>query len=234
MAVKKGGLRSAIAASKSNAPKPKGTRSTMPLSAILDRPHGDTRPLNPAHISELAESIAAVGLIQPIAVDSQGHLLAGGHRRAALELLEQEQPARYAELFSQGVPVRVFEFDAAEDADQAIAIEAAENEKRRDYTPAEVRELADRLVQAGYSNSSGRPKKEQKALVPALMTIVGKSRRTVQRYLEPGEKSAPDDTLSKWPKRAAQIEKWAEDPEVKAIARVLRNAAKCLRELEPD
>lgn len=160
-----------------------GTKSTLALRSIKDRPHGDTRPLNTAHVQELAESITALGLIQPLAVDAEGHLLAGGHRRAALLLLEKEQSKRFSELFSKGIPVQVFDFSASNDPEQAIVIEAAENEKRRDYTPAEVRELADRLVAAGYRNTKGKPKKGQKALTPALMTIVGKSRRTVQSYL---------------------------------------------------
>lgn len=160
------------------------TKREKQLSEIRDRPHGDTREITPTHVDELAENIAAVGLIQPLVVDSQGHLLAGGHRRAALQKLKQEQPERFLEFFPRGeVPVRVFDFNAADDPERAIAIEAAENEQRRDYTPAEVRELADRLVAAGYRNTKGKPKKGQKALTPALMTIVGKSRRTVQSYL---------------------------------------------------
>jgi len=203
---------------------PKESKRDLRLTDIRDRPHGDTRPLNTDHVSELAESIAAVGLIQPLAVDVQGHLLAGGHRRAALELLEQEQPKQFAQLFPQGtIPVRVLEFNAADDPDQAIAIEAAENEKRRDYTPAEVRELADRLVEAGYRNTKGKPRNGQKALTPALMTIVGKSRATVQRYLaDPPSDNVSHEALSKWGKRAVQIERWAEQTGDKAI--ILRAA----------
>ena len=44
-------------------------------------PDGDTRELNPTHIEELAANIGAVGLIQPLAVDSGGHLLAGVQRQ---------------------------------------------------------------------------------------------------------------------------------------------------------
>lgn len=166
-------------------------RQGLKLEQISDRPHGDTRPLNPQHVEELADSIAAVGLIQPLAVDNEGHLLAGGHRRAALEMLALEQADKFAELFPKGlVPTRVFEFSAATEPDRAIAIEAAENEKRRDYTPTEVRALAERLVEAGYRSTKGKPKKGQKALQPALMVIVGKSRATVQRYLAGDNKAA--------------------------------------------
>ena len=116
--------------------------STLALDQIIDRSGGDSRPLTPSHVTNLAESLAAVGLIQPIAVDNQGRLLAGGHRRAAIEELKESNPDAFQKHFSEGIPVRRYEFDAAENMELALAIEATENEKRRDYTPAEVRELA--------------------------------------------------------------------------------------------
>lgn len=187
MPVRKGGLDNAITAAKDkgNAQKPNSMKRAMPLEDIKNRPHGNTRALNEEHVRQLMDSIAAVGLIQPLAIDNKGHLLAGGHRRAALITLEAEQPNRYAEFFSKGIPVRVFDFDAKADPQQAIAIEAAENEKRRDYTPAEVRALADKLLEKGYSygTKGGKPKKGTKALRPAIALIIGKSEKTVQRYL---------------------------------------------------
>src|SRR5918999_6037765 len=67
-------------------------RCTLPLSAICSRPGGDTRPLNVGHVIELAESIAAVGLVEPLAVDNGGRLLAGARRLAALNLLAESEP----------------------------------------------------------------------------------------------------------------------------------------------
>ena len=190
-------LQSAIASAKDRrTPKLASAKRVMSLEHIKDRPHGDTRALNNEHVGELVESIAAVGLIQPIAVDKAGHLLAGGHRRAALEILSEINPQRYLELFPSGIPVRAFDFDAAKEQERSLAIEAAENEKRRDYTPAEVRELADRLIEAGYRATGGKPKKGQKALTPALVTIVGKSRRTIQRYLESQKDTASYGAVS--------------------------------------
>jgi ParB family transcriptional regulator, chromosome partitioning protein len=157
--------------------------STLALDQIIDRSSGDSRPLTPSHVTNLAESIAAVGLIQPIAVDNQGRLLAGGHRRAAIEELKESNPDVFKKHFSEGIPVRRYEFDAAENVELALAIEATENEKRRDYTPAEVRELASRLKEAGYHYTPGRAKAGQKSFLPSLSVIVGKSERTVQRYL---------------------------------------------------
>lgn len=155
----------------------------LPLNQITDRPGGDTRPLNHSHVQALAESIAAVGLIQPIAVDNQGRLLAGGHRRAAIAYLQSSNPTAFAQWFEADVPVHRFDFDASANESRALAIEASENEKRRDYTAAEVRELADRLVAVGYTNKRGGVKKGEKAIGPTLEIITGKSRRTIERYL---------------------------------------------------
>lgn len=154
----------------------------LPLEKILPRPE-DTRPINQAHVKELAESIAVLGLIQPIAVDVNGRLLAGGHRLAAIELLKGTDNKSYLKHFNKGIPSRTYEFDASEDEALALAIEATENEKRRDYTPSEVRELADRLEAAGYHRAKGRAKRGQKSVGPTLAMIVGKSQRTIERYL---------------------------------------------------
>lgn len=153
----------------------------LPLDKILDR-LADTRQIKPAHAAKLAESIAAIGLINAIAVDNQGRLLAGGHRRAAIGLLP---PSAMAKWFSNGIPVRMFDFDAALEPDKALAVEASENEQRLNYTPAEVRDLADRLTAEGYRRTAGKPKKGEKALTPALAIIVGVSKRTIERHLNP-------------------------------------------------
>jgi ParB family transcriptional regulator, chromosome partitioning protein len=163
----------------------------IPLEEITDRPGGDTRPLNQPHVEALAESIAAVGLIQPIAVDIKGNLLAGGHRQAAIYHLSVFNTEAFNTHFSLGIPVRRYDFDASQDTEMALAIEATENEKRRDYTLEEVKDLAERLKLAGYNYTSGRPKKGQKSLIPSLSVIVGKSDKTIRRYLEnaPQQKS---------------------------------------------
>ncbi len=154
----------------------------MTLETIVDRPM-DTRPLNQEHVVSLAASIGALGLIQPIAVDVEGRLLAGGHRLAALSYLRQNSPDVFAQYFETGIPVRRYDFDANADPDLALAIEATENEKRRDYTAAEVRELAERLKAAGYHHTKGRAKTGDKPLLPSLAEIVGKSERQIKRYL---------------------------------------------------
>lgn len=233
--MKKGSLSQAIAGTRTHKRQHlANTKKLMTLSDLKDRPHGDARPLNEDHVGELVESIAAIGLIQPIAVDREGHLLAGGHRKAALQVLEQTNKERYQKLFASGVPVRVFEFNAQDDHDKAIAIEAAENEKRRDYTPAEVRELAKKLVGAGYRDKQGKPKVGEKPLLPALMTIVGKSRATVKRYLADSDQKGSNEPFSdtkrqKLLKRAVsaldamQNSEEFDDDELKVLRRALRH-----------
>lgn len=161
--------------------------STLPLAQIQTRQQ-DTRPLNPKHVESLAESIAVLGLIEPLVIDNQGRLLAGGHRLAAISHLKETQQNKYQEKFpDELIPIRRLPFNADEDPELALQIEVAENEQRRDYTPTEVKAIADRLRESGYIDVKGRPKKGQKALMPALAVVVGKHLRTIQRYLENGE-----------------------------------------------
>lgn len=158
-------------------------RSTLFLEQIQDRLTG-TRQLQQDHVDQLAESIAVLGLIEPLVVDVRGRLLAGGHRKAAILYLKEQKIEAYSRQFpDEMIPVRVMSFDADEDPDLALQVEISENEKRRDYTPAEVRSLADRLRSSGYSDAPGRPSKGEKRLRPALEVIVGKSLRSVRRYL---------------------------------------------------
>lgn len=130
------------------------------------------------------DSIAVLGLIEPLVTDKKGRLLAGGHRLAAINLLKESQPEKYQTQFPEDrVPVRTLSFNAEEEPELALQIEIAENEQRRDYTSIEVKAIAERLRTAGYVEVKGRPKKGQKALMPALAVVVGKHLRTVQRYL---------------------------------------------------
>ena len=117
-----------------------GEVALMPLDKVLGRPAGDTRALDDEHLEALAESINALGLIEPLTVDRLGCLLCGAHRLLAVRRLAVQDPERW-----RLVPVRKMDFDAAADNARALAVEVAENEKRRDYKPAEVCALAERL-----------------------------------------------------------------------------------------
>lgn len=196
-------LTGALAIAKSRSVDTPSSPSTLSLDKISERVEGNSRPLNPAHIEELANSIAVVGLIAPIAVDIQGRLLAGGHRRAAILLLRHQDSKTFAKQFpNEQVPIRRYDFDSTIEPEKALAIEASENEKRRDYTPAEVRALADRLRAAGYRDASGKPKKGEKALRPALELIIGKSIRQVRRYLNDDASASTKNGLKKLEKQS--------------------------------
>jgi|SRR5579883_363555 len=175
-----------IAAARSKQGQPsqlKAQDSSLPLGQIQPRQE-DTRPLNAAHVAALMDSIAVLGLIEPLVTDKKGRLLAGGHRLAAINLLKESRPEKYQTQFPEDrVPVRTLSFNAEEEPELALQIEIAENEQRRDYTSIEVKAIAERLRTAGYVEVKGRPKKGQKALMPALAVVVGKHLRTVQRYL---------------------------------------------------
>ncbi|MBD3887622.1 ParB N-terminal domain-containing protein [Phormidium tenue FACHB-886] len=190
--------------------------STLPLAQIQTRQQ-DTRPLNSKHVESLAESIAVLGLIEPLVIDNQGRLLAGGHRLAAINHLKETQWDKYQEQFpDESIPIRRLPFNADEDAELALQIEVAENEQRRDYTPAEVKAIADRLRKSGYVDVKGRPKKGQKALMPALAVVVGKHLRTIQRYLggdEPQQKLVEKSTtrVVLLKQALSRLNKWQQD-----------------------
>ena len=74
------------------------TAATISLTDIRYRQQ-DTRSLNESHVFKLAESIAVVGLIEPLAIDAKGRLLAGSHRLAAIQWLKANKPSDYAAQF---------------------------------------------------------------------------------------------------------------------------------------
>lgn len=188
------------------------TVTSIKLDEIQDRSQEETRTINLAHVEELAESIGALGLIEPLVVDSRSRLLAGGHRRAAIAHLKSTNPEAYKKHFpGDYIRVNMMPFDSEVNPQMAFAIETAENEKRRDYTRAEVKAIAERLKAAGYEDVKGRPSEGQKPLMPALSVVIGKSIRTARRYLNEGESSKPqksgtDDRLLK--RALVSLEKW--------------------------
>jgi ParB family transcriptional regulator, chromosome partitioning protein len=149
-----------------------------------------TRDINESHVVALGESIAAIGLIQPLAVDQMNRLLAGAHRLAALRWLQGNRKARFLELFPEGIPVLRMDFNANSEADLALAIEISENEQRRDYNSSEIQRLAERLKAAGfhYNAEGGRPRTDSRPLMPTLELVVGKSARQLRRILNPENK----------------------------------------------
>ena len=185
----------------------KEKRTLVSLDLIQART-SNTRSLDQKHVQDLKQCIIAVGLLQPPVVDNQHRLLAGAHRLAALRLLKEEQSEVFVQQFPDGlIPVRIMPFDAEEEPERALDCEVAENEKRRDYTPSEVRALAERLRAAGYKKSRGKPKKGEKSLGPTLQVIVGKNLRTIQRYLSSGNERSVNTTNVVFTNELKQLQK---------------------------
>ena len=81
------------------------------------------------------------------------------------------------------LPVNVEDIDSKTDKRAALAIEIAENEKRKDYTKDDVKLIAERLKAAGYVDKNGRPKDGEVTLKQMLASMIGKSDRQVRRDL---------------------------------------------------
>ena len=201
------------------------TQQTMPVSKIQPRPEGDTRPLRIDHLLTMTESIYDLGLLEPIVVDKEGVLLAGGHRLASYKLLSTPSGSRLEKLLElcpegklsdedkdrltslpesssnlfESIPVCVLPFFSKEEKERALAIETAENTQRRDYTAKEVFGIYEQLLSLGYTDRDGRPKAGEKQAKPALATILGKSIRTVRRMVnQKDEKDTKDAQIKKF------------------------------------
>jgi ParB family chromosome partitioning protein len=150
---------------------------------------------------ELAESIAALGLIEPLVVDSTGILLAGGHRLAAIQSLKETNPELYDEQFPDDlIQVHMLQFEADKEPERALQVELAENEKRVNYTRDQIERLAERLKALNYRNIRGRPKEGEKALGPALAVAIGVSTRYVRKVLsEQGQESKNEENRNSVP-----------------------------------
>jgi len=215
------------------ADKERMQRAALPLDQIQERVT-DTRQLRQEHVEQLAESIAVLGLLEPLVVDNRGRLLAGGHRKAAIFSIKENNPEAYAQHFPDNtVPVRMMSFDAEADPERALQVEVSENEKRRDYTPAEVRALAERLRTAGYMDTPGRPTKDEKRLRPALEVIIGKSLRSVRRYLTEEKPVQIGQVSKKMALRQAKtaLERWQSLSEAERNTSVEKQLAKKLSQL---
>ncbi|QCS48051.1 plasmid partitioning protein (plasmid) [Picosynechococcus sp. PCC 11901] len=217
----------------------------VPLEQISDRIGSDTRVINEKHAQELAESIAVIGLIAPLTVDRHYRLLAGGHRRVALQFIRQAWPDRFAELFKNGVPVYIIDIDATTDVVDALQIEVEENTQRKNYTTEEIREAARKLEEAGYERLRGRPADGQKSLNRELMSVFRLSRRRITEILnEPSEKSEHPCALSKDLKQYETflrqsekfhrkiMERTMEDTQAPELQKIRRDLGRIIKNLE--
>lgn len=212
-----------------------GQQVFVPLTSILDRHSSDTRPINQKHVEALCESIAVLGLISPLTVDNKLRLLAGGHRRVALNILQENDSARFAELFPNGIPVRVMDFDSSEDEVSALQIEVEENTQRKNFTAAEIKEAASRLENAGYERLKGRPRKGQKSLKRELASVFRLSEDRIQKILnDSASKGRRTPTFSAH-NAIVTLETWLDTVEMSPSpekVKVLRHMKTLIRSLE--
>jgi hypothetical protein len=207
--------RSIAASNPQPALTPQGSPSVMPLDNIKPRAGFSVREVNPTEVDALVESIAQSGLISPICIDQNGALLAGEHRRQALIKLRDSKPDRFNTLFPSGVPVRIMPFDSAQDALEALRIQAAENEFRKSHTKADIRRIADELRTQGYVDVTGRPKPGEKPLKAELATMLHVSTRYIRSVLnepvDPPEVGTASELSPEWTKRRSTLAKWKID-----------------------
>jgi len=84
--------------------KLKAGPQVLGVDRIRLRKDADTRPLAAKHVLDLAECIAVLGLLEPLVIDTEGHLLAGGHRLAAIQLLAFDDEKRRTSYFTARIP----------------------------------------------------------------------------------------------------------------------------------
>jgi ParB family chromosome partitioning protein len=132
----------------------------VPVSSISPNPNQPRKEFEPNALAELADSIARVGLMQPIVVREIGpgkyQIIAGERRWRASQL---------AELTTVPVSIR-----SANDAD-AMQLALIENIQREDISPLELAEAYAGLIDAhGLSQET-------------LASLIGKSRPTIANTL---------------------------------------------------
>jgi ParB-like chromosome segregation protein Spo0J len=156
------------------------------------------------------ESIQVLGLITPLTVDRHYRLLAGGHRKAALEKLAKEQPERFKELFGEGVPVNIMDIDGEKESVRALQIEVEENTQRKNYTRSEIKEAARKLEKAGYEKLKGRPAEGQKSINRELSSVFGLSRRQITRIMNESKETQKSETRGALFSKIQQYDKQTE------------------------
>lgn len=199
--------------------------ATRDLRAIKPHP-SPSRILDARHVVDLARSIAVLGLIHPLVIDVEDVMIAGSHRYAALLLLAalpesrsgllaslcktaspavlkalieptQALPPISQDLDLTRVPVRILPLSQREQPDAAWRAEVAENERRKDYSVGEVKELAARLKDQGYSFGPGRAHQGTEKALPVLRAVVGKSERQLRRLLNDEPETRPHGRIEK-------------------------------------
>jgi hypothetical protein len=207
----------ALKAESGELPKMAPQTLRLPLEAIKNRVHNDLRPVIEERANTFARSIAMVGLIQPIAVDINDHLLAGDTRRRALTILKEASGKSAADLqavfpdaapeeltqiaaawlthgFDRGVPVHRMDIDSRTDPKAARNIETMENTQRHAFTKDEFKTVYRAYKAAGYKTTAGRPKKGERSIRPELVLVFGLSERHITTLIAEVEREDAGET----------------------------------------
>ncbi|MGO9047201.1 MAG: MT-A70 family methyltransferase [Rhodomicrobium sp.] len=161
------------------------TREHWPVTRIriadLVVPHDRMRKLRPEKVDEIAESVAAQGLLQPIIVRPRGAanfwLVAGHHRLEAVRKCGHDS---ISAVICDGL-----------DADQALLAEIDENLVRADLSPAERalhverrKEIYEGLhpeTKHGAVGRGGKSSQNENSFVADIAEKTGKGRSTIAR-----------------------------------------------------
>lgn len=169
------------------------------------------------NVDELAESIARVGLLQPITITPDGYLICGARRLAAVQLLGWEH-------------VKVWVRSGLSNQLQLLLAEREENIRRKAYTPSEsvalYRELkelmaedAARRQEASRFGAEGGPTEHGDAKLAAPSD---RTTRAQAAQLVTGRKS--HTTLDRADELERIVEDEAEPEEIRELARTEKAA----------
>lgn len=147
---------------------------TLPVGSLTPHPSQPRRHFSEAALEELAESIAARGLIQPIVVrpHGKGYQIVAGERR-----WRAAQRARLHE-----VPVIVREFDDAETLEVALV----ENIQRQDLNAIEEAEAYHRLIgDYGHTQEAlGKLVHKSRSHIANLLRLLDLPKTVQERVIE--------------------------------------------------
>jgi ParB family chromosome partitioning protein len=195
---------------------------SIPIASI--KVENRLRPLNAEKVAELAESIAQVGLLQPIGVRPDGTLVYGYHRLEACKRLGWTE-----------IPAVVVDGDDL----HAELAEISENLIRNELTLLERAEHLARMravYEQLYPNARGvgRPTKNGATVAPFSEWAAGQTglaQRTVQHYVQLAESIAPAvrDAIRRTPiandGRELQLLASLEPSQQRAVAELIASCA---------
>lgn len=166
-------------------------------------------------IADLATSIAEVGLLHPVVVDTEHRLIAGARRLAAVRSLGL-------------VEVDVTIATSIADEDAALQAEQQENTCRKDFTPGEAHAMWERrkvvvAAEAKQRQREGAAVRDAKRGTPDLPSIGGKVPRTKDKSSETGIIAAKGTGYGATTLHRVDVVKRAQDDPDPAVAAVARD-----------